>query len=252
MKQHLVAFGQAALDASAGLVTLPFIADPLVRASSNIMQLMDDWMLNWTYFGGVGLTRARLSNASGRVRGYPNLYPLMSSVLSGSDPVVNDMRAFPHQLRNGENVTIQVTNGAANDVIGLVNLCRGDMNYNIPQSGLRKVRFTAALTSVAYTWGPESNVVLDDDLEAGMYAIYGMQIYEADIIAARLIFQNQVERPGVVAHQTVNQKPWEALAGGLGFFGTFNSLTPPFIQCMHVASAVQAEIGYLLIGKVGN
>lgn len=245
----MIAVGGAALDASAGLVTAPFIADPLIRASNNVIQLSDNWDMIFSYFGGIGLNRVRLSSANSRIRGYPNLIPLTASTLSGDNPPVNDARDQPIKLYDGENVTIQVTNGAANNVIGLLQLARPGENYNINQSGLRKIRFTASLTSVAFGWGPEANVVLDDDLEAGTYNVYGFQLYEADAVAARLVFKNQVERPGTICGQLVTDRPWPPLQGGLGLLGSFESITPPFIQAMHVAAAVQAEIGYMLVQK---
>jgi hypothetical protein len=173
----------------------------------------------------------------------------MSAALAGNLPPVNDAREMPISLFAGENITIQATNGAAENIIVLAQLARPDVNLNVNTRGLRWIRFTASLTSVAFTWGPEANVVLDDDLEAGDYNVYGFNYFEADAIAGRLVFKDQVERPGAIAYQTVAQQPWNGQAGGLGLLGTFNSITPPFIQSMHVASAAQSLIGYLLIGK---
>lgn len=250
MKHHLVALGGKALDASAGLVTAPFIPDNLIRASSNIMQLTDDWWIMGSYVGGVGLSRVRVSSARSRLFGYPNLVPVFSSTLGGSRPPINDMRDNPIKLYNGENVTIQVTNGAANNVIVLLNMTRDTPNYNINIPSVRKVRFTASLTSVEFTWGPESNIVLDDDLDAGTYGVFGCYVNEADAIASRLVFNNQVERPGSVSIQADADVPSALAMGELGLWGTFESITPPFIQSMHVASAAQTLTGYLLIGKM--
>lgn len=249
MRSHMIAFGGAALDLSAGLVTVPFIPDPLIRASSNIMQLSDDWMMLWGFAGGVGLARLRLSSASSRLRGFPNLQPFNASVLGGDNPSFFDYREYPLQLYNGENVTIQGTNGVANDVIVLLSLARGTPDFNVNSRGLRLIRFTASLTSVAFTWGPEANIVLDDDIEAGRYNVYGMAYEEADAIAARLVFKDQVERPGCIANQSLTTRPAEVAYGGQGLWGSFDSITPPFIQSMHVASAAQSLIGYLLVGK---
>lgn len=247
---HTIAFAAAAADLSAGLVTLAFASDPLIRASSNVVQLSDDWKVLSSFAGGVGLNRVRLSSANSRIRGYPNLTPMANSALGGDYPIMNDMRDTPINLYDGENVTLQGTNGAANDYAVILQLARPDHNFNVNVSGLRKIRFTASLTSVAYSWGPEANVVLDDDIEAGRYAVYGAALYEADAVAFRLVFKDQVERPGGVAYQTAVQRPWPALYGGLGIWGYFDSITPPFIQCMHVAAAAQSEVGYLLVGKV--
>ena len=249
MKLHMIAFGGDAQDFSAGLVTMPFIADPLIRASSNVVQLSDDWYTVYAFVGGVGLTRVRLSSASSRIRGYPNLFPFTASHLGGSNPQIVDMRDFPIDLKNGENVTMQATNGGAQATVLLIQLGRGGMNYNINAGGLRWIRWTCTLTSVAYQWGPEANIVLDDDIEAGNYNVWDFNYFEADAIAGRLVFKDQVERPGCIANQVVTDAPNMTMKGGQGLMGTFNSITPPFFQSMHVAAASQSLTGYMLVSK---
>lgn len=250
MRFHLAAFGGAAQDLSAGLVTVPNIpSEPLLRFSNNVLQLSDDWYLLASFSGGIGLSRLRINSASSRIRGFPNLNPLAGSTLSGSIPPVCDFRHSPLPLKAGENVTIQATNGAANNVISLLIMARPDVNFNINPTGLRWIRWTATVTTVAFSWGPSANVVLDDDLEAGRYNVYGMYVFEADMIAARLIFKDQVERPGFAMPQLVSDQPWKGLDGGLGLWGQFDSITPPFIEPLHVAAAAQTLTGYMLVGK---
>ena len=249
MKQHMVAFGGLAQDYSAGNVTVPNIADPLIRFSSNVMQLTDDWMSVWSFFGGVGLTKVRLSSASTRIRGYPNLTPFAATDLGGDLPKVCDHRDSPLLLKAGENVTIQATNGGAQATIGLLQLGRGDYNLNVNASGLRKIRFTATVTGVAFGFSQAANVVLDDDIEYGTYDVYGWSVFEAATLAARLIFKDQVERPGVLANQAVTDRPWDAFYGGLGLLGSFQTLTPPFIENIANAAGANNLVGYLYCAK---
>lgn len=250
MKHHLLAFASAALDASAGLVTLPAPSDGLLRFSSNVLQTTDEWQLLTSFAGGVGLVQARMNSASSRIRGYPNLTPLNASVLAGSRPGLNDMRDTPITLKAYENITVQVTNADAQNTVVLMTLARDGLNYNINRSGIRKVKFTAAVTSLAFGWSNEGNVVLADDLEAGRYEVYGMEVWEADCVAARLVFKDQVERPGCPAQQLVSDIPSDIYCMGLGGWGSFDSITPPFIQGLHVAAAAQTLTGYLYIAKV--
>ncbi len=250
MKSHLVAFGAKAFDASAGLVTVPIIADDVVRITSNVAQLITDYDVLWSYFGGATLSRVRLNSSTSRIQGMPNLVPFFSSVSGGDNPPINDMRMGPIRLHNGENVSIQATNGAAEQTLGLLALAVPGESLVVPQRNLRKVRFTAAPTTVDGAWSGPVNIVLDDDLEPGTYGIYGMSCFEASIRAARLIINNQVERPGVLANQTAVQRPWPPLMGGLGEWGQFNSISPPFIQVFAYAAAAVSVVGYLMIGKV--
>ena len=249
MKQHLLAFGTGALDASAGLVTVPVVNDGLIRASSNIVQLNESWDVLASYVGGVNVSRCRINSAGSRIRGYPNLHPINNSTLFGDNPIENDMRQSPIRLNQGENVTVQMTNAALVVVdVGLILAEPGGMFQPVP-SHARKVRFTASPTSIAWGWSGAYNVVLDDDLEAGDYDVYGMSCYEATIALARLIFKNQVERPGCVCQQTAVQRPSRLQFGGTGKWGTFNSITPPFIEVYANAAAAISVVGYLLIAK---
>lgn len=251
MKHHLLALGGAAQDYSAGLVTVPVIADVLIRTQSNIIQLSDDWQIIAARLGGVGLTRFRLSSAQSRIRGFPNLDPLSAVVLGGDFPSVANLKDDPIQVYNGENVTLQATNGGAQPTIGCLFMTRDAINYNQPPNGLRWISFTAPGTGTLNTWSSPINVVLDDDLEAGNYAVYGLRFYEATTYFARLIFKDQVERPGVIANQTKTQKPQDVVLGMLGMYGRFQSITPPFIEVVcNAAGALTTPTGQMLVSKV--
>jgi hypothetical protein len=250
MKQHLVAFGAAALDLSAGLVTVPFIADGLIRASSNIMQLNENWDVQWAFAGGVNLSRLRLNSAQSRIRGFPNLVPFMNAVDGGDNPAVADFRNAPIKLYNGENVNLQGTNAAAVDTVALLSLVEAGQQAEPTPPGARRVRFTAAPTTVAFGWSQAANIVLDDDLEAGIYGVYGLSTFQATVQAARLVFKDQVEKPGVVSCQTAVQRPFPPFLNGLGKMGEFWSLTPPFIEVLADAAAGVTVTGYLNIQKL--
>lgn len=249
MKHHLLAVGGAAQDYSAGLVTVPIISDILMRQNSNILQLSDDWTLFAARLAGTGLTRFRISSAQSRIRGYPNLQPFGATVLGGDLPTVADLRDNPISLHNGENVTLQATNGGAQTTLGCLWLTRDTLNTSINMAGLRWISFTSAVTSVANAWSNAGNVVLDDDIEAGNYNVYGLKVSEATTYFARLIFKNQVERPGCLAVQAQTQRSSELTNGGVGLFGQFQSITPPFIEVVANASAAITPAGYLLVGK---
>lgn len=250
MKQHLVAFGGAAQDYSAGLVTVPFVADGLIRASSNIMQLNDNWDVQWSFAGGIGATRLRLNSAQSRIRGYPNLAPFMAASTGGDNPSICDLRNAPLKLYNGENVNLQATNGAANIFVAFLALAEAGQQAEPTPPGARRVRFTASVTTVAYGWSAGANIVLDDDLEAGIYGVYGMSTFQATVLASRIVFKDQVEKPGVVSCQAATDRPFPPFLTGMGKMGEFWSLTPPFIECFANAAATVTVTGYLSIQKL--
>lgn len=251
MNHHLLALGGAAQDWSAGLVTVPVIADVLIRTQSNIIQLSDDWQVFLSRMGGVGMTRFRLSSAQSRIRGFPNLDPLSAVALPGDLPSLADLRDQPIQLYNGENVTLQGTNGGAQTTIGALFMTRQPLNFNQPPTGLRWISFTCSGSGTLNTWSAPMNVVLDDDLEAGNYEVYGLRFYEATTYFARLIFKDQVERPGCIANQSKTQKPMDTFIPGLGLHGRFQSITPPFIEVVaNAAGALTTPVGQMLCRKV--
>lgn len=252
MKHHLLALGGLAQDYSAGLVTVPVIADVLIRTQSNIIQLSDDWAVFAARLAGTGLTRFRLSSAQSRIRGFPNLDPMSATVLPGDLPSFADLRDQPINLYNGENVTLQATNGGAQTTIGCLFMTRDQPNYNQPPAGLRWISFTAPGIGTVNTWSQPTNVVLDDDLEAGWYEVYGLRFYEATTYFARLIFKDQVERPGCIANQSKTQRPFDTFVPGFGLMGKFQSITPPFIEVVaNAAAALTTPTGQLLVRKVG-
>lgn len=251
MKHHLLAIGGAAQDYSAGLVSVPVVADVLIRTNNNVIQLSDDWQVFASRFGGIGLTRLRLSSAQSRIRGYPNLDPFAAVALGGDLPIMNDMRDNPIQLYNGENVTLQATNGASNIANGCLFMSRDPLNFNQPPNGLRWCSFTCVGAGVANVWSSTMNVVLDDDLEAGNYAVYGLRFYEATTYFARLVFKNQVERPGCVANQAKTQRAMDVMGDNFGMYGTFQSITPPFIEVVaNATAALTTPTGQMLMVKV--
>jgi len=250
MKQHLVAFGGAAFDASAGLVTVPFIADGLIRASTNVMQLNANWDIVTSYFGGPALSRVRLNSARSRIKGFPNLAPFQALAIGGDNPILCDMRMTPVKLYTGENVTLQATNTGAADTIGFLQLSEPNNMFEPPPPDSRRVRFTASCVCIAFGWSTASNIVFDDDLDAGIYQVYGMSAFQATLLGARLVFQSQVEKPGVVANQTALQRPFPPYLIGMGKLGEFYSLVPPFIEALANAAATITVTGYLVISKV--
>lgn len=250
MKHHLLAVGAAAFNASAGLVTVPVIPDVLIRTNNNVIQLSDDWAVFLSRMGGDDMIRYRLSSAQSRIRGFPNLSPFANAPEGGDLPIMADLRDNPIQLYNGENVTLQATNAAAKDTIGGLFMTRDQLVFNQPPAGLRWISFTFAGNGTLFTWSGPMNIVLDDDLEAGNYAVYGLRVTEATTILARLIFKDQVERPGCVANQTPVERSQDSIVGNLGLHGRFASITPPFIEVVaNAAAALTTPTGQMLVGK---
>lgn len=246
---HMAAFGSDAFDGSAGLATLPFIAEPVLRSVSNVLQLQEDWDLQASFIGGAAITQARINSASTRIRGFPQLIPMQAGSVGGSLPAINDMREQPLRLAARENVSVQVTNGGAVHTLGLLWLTPPNWGNNVNVRNLRWIRFTVSQVCVLFTWSQPGTIILDDTLEAGWYKVYGLATFQATALCSRLIFNNQVLRPGCLSVQTALQQPAKIFNAGMGEYGQFESITPPQMETIANASATISVTGWLLCGK---
>jgi hypothetical protein len=152
-------------------------------------------------------------------------------------------------LKSGENVTFQVTNTVAADFAGLLLLGAKGYNFNVNRNNLRMIRFTASVTSAEGGWSAPAAITMEDDLSAGSYAVYGMHVWHASGIAARLVFNNQVLRPGVLQGNAVSDIPSNTSMLGQGLMGTFQANVTPMIETLHNAATAAATVnGFLLVG----
>lgn len=246
---HLAAFSDATFNGGAGNVTVPFIPESVLRAFQNQLQLDQDLDILAAFAGGAGLTAARLNSASLRTKGYPQLRSINNNELAGSRPGLYDSRDTPLRVTARENLMVQATNGGAQPTTVLVVFSQPGNPMNINVRGLRWVRFTSTATGVVESWSPVANIVFDDTLEAGIYKVYGMQVYEATCLAARLAFNNEVFRPGCVGSQLDTDIPHPMFDGGLGEWGSFDSITPPMLEVLSNTAGAMSVVGFLLIGK---
>jgi hypothetical protein len=80
-------------------------------------------------------------------------------------------------------------------------------------------------------------LTLQEGLPAQRWSVVGMRAYSANIIAARLIFYGQTNRPGVLGSQNFSDMhhPMFRL-GQLGVFGTFDLNSIPQVEVLATAA----------------
>ena len=248
---HLLAFGGAALDASAGDVQLPAVADQQYTRSNNNFQLPVSHQLYWGYSGGTGLTRARIQTGSLRSKGLPQIFPVFGATVPPSPHNVFDMRENPIMLRAEEDLRIDVTDAAANPVVTLLAVSPFTLNRNINTRDLRIIRFTATSVLAELAWAAPVSLTFQDTLEGGNYSVFGMYTQGANLIASRLIFpNNNALRPGSLGEAAVtNVINTEVAFGGMGKWGEFTTYAQPQLECLGNTAGSQAIEGRLLVGK---
>ena len=99
------------------------------------------------------------------------------------------------------------------------------------------VHFTVTLTTILDTW-VYANIVLTDDLPIRTYDIVGLQVYGANIVAARISIPGFAWKPGVLC-QPANNTPSHPLFrnGGLGVWATFNPVSMPGLEFISSTAA---------------
>jgi hypothetical protein len=159
----------------------------------------------------------------------------------------------PIQLVSGEFMQFsQVSDGttAANLCHGVVLL--GDGNYSNPYQGLpvMTVRGTGATTLTANAWTAVT-VTLNQQLEAGQYALIGMRAQSAGAQVARVILSNSGARPGCIAYDSnADIENPMFRKGHMGVWGTFVHTAIPQVEMVSL-SADTAEVFYFDIVKIG-
>jgi len=204
-----------------------------------------------TYALGVGLSRPRINAPSLRRLFLPSLQPLDVTATPPDVPALNDMREAGLSIPTMDEVGIETTNTDAGAQIHTCGVWFGDGVYQRTQGPIFTARFTAAITSVLNTWTIGA-ITMEQGLPAGAYTVVGLTVWGASLVFARLQFQTQVWRPGVIARvlEADNGDPVFRM-GRLGDFGTFINIAQPQLEIFANAAAALTPAGYLDLVKVG-
>lgn len=196
-------------------------------------------------------TRARISAPSIKKSALFELAPLDNAAEPPSRPAFIDLRNSPLQLEGGEQVNIQTMNSgaAAVDQWGLLWLC-DEVPQPVQASEIIHIRATntATLTDSAWT---NVSLTLDEDLPVGDYDVIGMKAMSAGCIAARAVFEGQVNRPMVIGCDAITDVDEMLFRNGnMGVLGTMRHDTPPTIDFLSL-SADNSQVVWLDIVKKG-
>jgi len=109
------------------------------------------------------------------------------------------------------------------------------------------VKATASVTSTAGKWG-SGTISFSDTIPVGRYAIIGCKCVAADVMAFRLVLSTGSNRPGGIAHSSLEYESYpHQRAGGMGVWGEFHSLTPPSLEILGDGSAASQVLLFDLV-----
>lgn len=245
----LVAFSES-IDTAGELTNITPLADQHIRVEGkNIVVPNAVANLAAAYAVGTNLTKARVES--------PSLRRVLMRDLAKFDVGLNPLYApgleamftNPMALDASEPLRFQVAEDGTGAVrcTGLIWLSDAPL---APVGGdIYTMRATAAGTSSTYTW-VNVPLTLDQTIPAGVYQVVGLAAYAANLIAARLVFVGESQRPGCIGAASPSGGSLDVFRrGNLGTWGEFEHSQPPTLDVLlsGVASGIEVYLDLLKI-----
>lgn len=246
----LNAFYQAALAASSTLVKVPAVLDQAVQTPSSSFQFGQDRTFLGGWAAGTSLSLAELDSATLLLNGRPVITPIAVAAPGGNLPGIEWPGMRGYTMPGLELISLLAStdaSGAADTFGGIFSARTLDPIAGGP---IRTIRCTATCAGAKGSWFL-SNLTFDTYLSQGKWMVVGMNVVGANLALARLVFPNQVERPGVIAVSGVANYVQDYFRfGKLGSWGIFDNYNPPQLEGLGFGTIATQQI-YLDLIKVG-
>ncbi len=190
----------------------------------------------------ASLVRAQVQSPSLRTLANLDVEPLVNGLVFGSRPLSGFHPDVAIPLVADESVNFFVQSDPAAAAIHRGYLWFGDGAQAPAKGSYFSMRATSAITLVTGQW-VNGNLVFAQVLPTGRYQIIGMRATGTNLCAARLVFPEQVPRPGVLAGNAVTDLSDEVFRrGNAGVYGEFDNTVPPTVDCLGTVDAAQTYI----------
>lgn len=213
--------------------TVPAINDQIFNVQNSAFFFPTDRRLTHMYVGGTGLTDAALSSPSLLQNGNPYIYPIDSGAIGGNLPATyrpkNDGLIIPAR----EQVSLLASHtGAGPDTLLGIMFSTPQLRSK-PTGPFKTIKATATGAGGNLVWSAPLTINLTSGLKKGRYTMVGMAAQGTNLIAARLIFPQQVERPGCLATVDAASYEWDDFRfGNNGPFGLFDNDNLPQLEAI--------------------
>jgi hypothetical protein len=247
MSYHLTAWSSSNAAGPAEVVPVP---DGIMTISNAHILPQQDASLIFAAGMSALLLRVQIVTATLRQITSPFITPLIGAAVPGSTINISDYRRRPLLLKRLEEIQLLATNSGAgpSQTTVLAGLAFGGIAPapNGTPFTLRGVSTTAA---VANAWS-QITITWQDVLPMGVYSVVGMRHISTNGQGARIIFEGQYYRPGVISQAAdVNQFHPMFMKGEIGEFGRFDYFHMPNVEVL-CNGADAAHTVYLDIVKV--
>lgn len=187
---------------------------------------------------------ARAQVQSPSLRSFANLdvEPIVAAAVFGTPPESLFHPDSPIRVEPDEALNFAVQSDPAAAALHYGLLWLADKAQERTPGNIFSVRATSTVQQTTTTW-VNGNLVFTQTLPAGRYRIVGMRARSTDGVAARLVFPEQVARPGVpVVNALADLDPWQFRYGNAGVFGEFPHTNPPTVDVLGGVAAAQTYI----------
>lgn len=246
---HLLAFEEAI--GTTANTDLDAIPDDIITRQNDHFFPSVDLQLIFASAMSATLNRARIVSPTLRQVTPPFIRPVIPAAVPADNDEPADYTQYPFRLPRLEELAIE----ASSDIAMGTEQCLAFLGVTpglqpTPSGNIFTIRGTSTTASVALTW-TTLTTTWADTLPDGRYAVVGLEVIGATQAAARLIFEEQIWRPGSLAQTAVGTQGSRLFRKGrLGVWGTFNNYAFPQIQVLNTA-AVSVHTAYMDIMRIG-
>jgi hypothetical protein len=249
---HLAAY-QATIDNTAN-TQLAGLVDPVLSrsVSSSAYIFQDKYKCVAGVYIGTTAERAMLVSPTLRQVNPPFFRPIIAAAKPASLSELAWYADQPFTIPALEEVAPQVTSGTAGTELATFLLWVTQGLVPIPAGQIYTARATATITAVPNAWTLGS-FTLDQSLPSGNYAVVGAECIGTTILGFRLVFPNQLFRPGAIGHAAVGDiNDWRLQTRRLGVWGQFLNTAPPQLEILCTAADTAQELYLQLIPMSGQ
>lgn len=250
MPMHLLAFGKNVALVSTNQ-DLNAIADGWASVdTSNKALLPIPMKMKAAYVFGVGVDKARVIAPSLKRVTFPRIARYDVAAIAPANPNFERMFDYPIPIGAVESFNFQTdnSNAGAQDHVALAFL--QDQEIPAPQGPSWTMFGTGAVVAANRTWA-SGVITFEDAYPSDLFAVIGMRVVGANVVAARLIPNSSGPRPGCIG-QTIENTVDRSLVWD-GAFGVLTTFRPPVFPFLEILGngATAAQRVYLQVVKIG-
>lgn len=249
MSFHLIAWEASVTNAVETDMTP--VQDSIMSIQNGHFMPQSNSFIPFVYVGSANMSRARLITPKFRQITTPFIRPTNGALLPANLTQIADYASNPLQINGLEELQLMVLQGGggAEVVYGVAGLMKSPM-APAPMGDVYTLRGTGTTTVTAKAWS-QAAMTWQDTLPAGNYQVVGLSGVSTTGVAARLVFEQQTDRPGAIIGATdVITLPRQFQRGYLGSWGLFTGNRMPNVEFLCNAADTAQEI-FLDFVRVG-